>query len=372
MSLPSMILWAFRGAPVILFVCFPGFGLARDATSPLEIKQATAELKKFGLVVQGGTLMTDSDAELRRRLSDEKKLKKEVAQKRRSLDAMMDSQKEWDVTYRERVQQHRDVNARIPQASSGRDHNQLVVMLNELQHQLRQLGDARVKLDQQMELGRAAFSQSRDKYIGNVLAARKAVEAAEQKWRELPQRDDVRRALDRYNGLTGKRMELVAPKSLAMQIRALEKLEKLVLTDSIELRRDGGTFSVDVVVNGDKSMPMVVDSGASLVCLTYRDALAAKLDLQSATEVTLSIADGSRVKAQRIVIPTLRVGKFEAKDVEAAVLPAELPNAPALLGMSYLRNFQVSLDSDAARLQMTHLETAAATSPMGSRTRGGK
>jgi aspartyl protease family protein len=98
---------------------------------------------------------------------------------------------------------------------------------------------------------------------------------------------------------------------------------------------------------------MVLDSGAGVISLPFKTA--ATLGLTPTAydpDVTLVLADGRQVTAKRIIIPTVRVGKFEASQVEAAVLPPELTQAEPLLGMSFLKNFQFKVDSNQQVLTM--------------------
>ncbi len=349
----------------VLAACVVGFSVLLPiagfaAEKDPGLAEATAELKRLGLAVQARSLVTREEQELRRRLATEKKLRKETDLRRKTLDELLEKDSLQQSTYTQLRLQHRQLNARLAQARNVNENNQLVAAMNELGHQVEQLSEARQHLSGQIQTRRAEYAEKRDEYISNILEAREAATAAEAAWKALPARDEVKAAVEKYNEFTDRPIALAPSRTLATQIRLLSRLEKTVLADAIPLKRDGGgTFQVDVVVNNQRSMAMVVDSGASLVCLPYEDAVAAKLDLESTAEpIILMIADGTQVKANRIVIPTLRVGQFAAEKVEAAVLPPEMANAPALLGMSFLRNFQVSIDSDSATLKMSQLKDA--------------
>jgi predicted aspartyl protease len=52
------------------------------------------------------------------------------------------------------------------------------------------------------------------------------------------------------------------------------------------------------------------------------------------------------------------VGRFEVDSVECAVMPPNLPNAAAILGMSFLRHFSFKIDSDTGLLTMSKVEGA--------------
>src|SRR5207302_11505268 len=109
----------------------------------------------------------------------------------------------------------------------------------------------------------------------------------------------------------------------------------------IDLRDDGSkTLLVSVSFNGKFVKELYVDSGASTISLPDKMARDVGLNPDSVTEeVTMVLADGRRVRAKRLTIPRVCVGNFELKNVECVVLPASLPEAPPLLGMSFLGQF---------------------------------
>ena len=56
-------------------------------------------------------------------------------------------------------------------------------------------------------------------------------------------------------------------------------------------------------------------------------------------------------------IKELRVGKVIVKDVECGVMPEGFSKGHPALGQSFLRNFNYRIDSDAATLTMTKIDT---------------
>ena len=134
-----------------------------------------------------------------------------------------------------------------------------------------------------------------------------------------------------------------------------------VLSESIKLRREGKTYYVDVVVAGKPPREFVVDSGANTVSLPWR--LAGELSLTpgaAAPKVRCSLADGREVDAHRVVAKNMRVGKFAAENVDCLVMPAELDDAPPLLGMSFLGNYSFRIDPQAATMTLTKVEVPGA------------
>src|SRR5690606_38553418 len=107
------------------------------------------------------------------------------------------------------------------------------------------------------------------------------------------------------------------------------------------------------------SQEMVVDSGASLICLPM--SVATKLGVTPTEEdpvVTLVMADGREIQGRLIKLAEVRVGQFTVHDVEAAVLGEDATRAEPLLGMSFLGNFKFELDAKAGTLNMVDIEGA--------------
>jgi clan AA aspartic protease (TIGR02281 family) len=143
-----------------------------------------------------------------------------------------------------------------------------------------------------------------------------------------------------------------------------------VLTERVNLRKEGGIFWVDVTFNGKVTKAMAWDTGASDVVLPAD--LAASIGLRPGKDdpvVQCHVADGSVVEARQMTIASVRVGKFTVKDVSCVVMPAEKANVPPLLGQSFQRNFTFKFNADAAQLTLSRVETPEATKPA-PRTKG--
>lgn len=99
-------------------------------------------------------------------------------------------------------------------------------------------------------------------------------------------------------------------------------------------RRVGGHFGVFAAVN-DTEVPMMIDTGASIVTLTAEDARAAGLDPRDLRySVPVATANGT-ARAAPVVLDSLTVGSIERRRVPALVAqPGMLENS--LLGMSFL------------------------------------
>jgi len=104
---------------------------------------------------------------------------------------------------------------------------------------------------------------------------------------------------------------------------------------TIEVARGrSGEFALKAKING-AAAPMVVDTGATSVVLTYETAKAAGLPLEMLSyDVDLETA-GGRTKAARLTLDRLAIGKLVERSVPALVLPHGQMKTN-LLGMSFL------------------------------------
>lgn len=128
---------------------------------------------------------------------------------------------------------------------------------------------------------------------------------------------------------------------------ALAKLEKTLKKDSISIAESSGNLIAEVRINGKLNAVMIVDTGASVVTITRAAALKlglGKVDKRDKIEVTL--ADGNAIKAEAVILSAVEVGESKAQNVLAAIM--DKPPAPGidgLLGLSFLENFGVKVDS---------------------------
>ena len=99
-------------------------------------------------------------------------------------------------------------------------------------------------------------------------------------------------------------------------------------------RRNGNEFAVKAKINNVHA-PMVVDTGATSVTLTWETAKAIGLPLEMLTyDVDVETASG-RTRAARLTLDKLAVGDVVERSVPALVVPrGQLKNN--LLGMSFL------------------------------------
>ena len=111
---------------------------------------------------------------------------------------------------------------------------------------------------------------------------------------------------------------------------------------SVELAAGSfGHFFADAEVNG-RSVHVVVDTGASMVALTYDDARRAGLSPRDADFTGRSTTANGIARFAPIMIDRLSIGDIEVRDVEAAVME-DGKLETTLLGMSFLRKLNVNM-----------------------------
>ncbi|KIZ47670.1 MULTISPECIES: TIGR02281 family clan AA aspartic protease [Rhodopseudomonas] len=121
-------------------------------------------------------------------------------------------------------------------------------------------------------------------------------------------------------------------------------------TRSVQIPRGhGGEFALRAKING-VSAPMVIDTGATSVVLTYETAMAAGLPLELLKfDVAVETA-GGRTHAAKLSLDSLAIGRLVERSVPALVVPRGQMKTN-LLGMSFLDRLE-SWEVRADRLRL--------------------
>ncbi|MCP5350988.1 MAG: TIGR02281 family clan AA aspartic protease [Oceanospirillaceae bacterium] len=121
-------------------------------------------------------------------------------------------------------------------------------------------------------------------------------------------------------------------------------------TQKVTLLRDqSGHYFASVGVNGQTPMQMVVDTGATTLALSGRDA--ARLGISYINNKTHRTGTASGVSlAYDVVLDSVRIGEIELHNVQASVLDGDFPTIP-LLGMSFLRQLRMHEEAGALVLE---------------------
>jgi hypothetical protein len=138
------------------------------------------------------------------------------------------------------------------------------------------------------------------------------------------------------------------------------------LAGEIGLGSRGVLYTVSVIINRSIKTNFILDSGASSVVLPddvfqilIRSGTVSQNDVLGSTTVTL--ADGSTRRLQRLTLRELRLGNHRVENVVAVVSPH---NGDALLGQTFLSRFgSVSIDNQRRVLVLSEGGPASAVQP---------
>jgi clan AA aspartic protease (TIGR02281 family) len=98
---------------------------------------------------------------------------------------------------------------------------------------------------------------------------------------------------------------------------------------------------------------LIVDTGATYTSISKEMAETLGLDMVNCPKVTITTANG-RIEVPKVTIETLNVNGLEAHNVEATVIPVHPGSSfSGLLGLSFLKQFIVTIDVQAGSLTFT-------------------
>jgi aspartyl protease family protein len=252
---------------------------------------------------------------------------------------------------------YRELSAELPSEQANSDaYNQTIGQINDLRDQMLQA----VKQARDLRTQEATLPDPRDAYIEALMELSDSMEAGMAKYQALAADPDVKTALTTINSTARVKVRLGPSGDFAEELPLIRQQRATVNSEAIKFHSEGGTPQVDVALDGTVTVPMILDSGASLVSLSWD--VAQKLGMTPGPDdpkVKFLIADGSVVQASIMHIKSVRLGQFEAKDVLCSVAPQSAKQIPNLLGDSYLRNFVYRMDLDAGVVHMSQLAPKA-------------
>jgi clan AA aspartic protease (TIGR02281 family) len=122
---------------------------------------------------------------------------------------------------------------------------------------------------------------------------------------------------------------------------------------SIPIEKNGQIVVIEALLNGKKSAKFVVDTGASYTLISY--AVAKDLDLvvgQNPRTMQFQTANGM-IQAPLANLDSITVGGMEIKNITAAIHDAVPdPKVAGLLGLNFLSNFKMDIDTEKGLLNL--------------------
>jgi aspartyl protease family protein len=318
---------------------------------------AAALLDEKGLRRETTTWVLQSESDLNRALRDIRSLDRKVKSARKDSVRMAKNLKDLDREIEKLTRRRRAIGDQLPGlAGDPRRHNQAVAKLNQIGVRLTELYEYKANSDEPAKVAQTLTAAGQG-YIQHLLNTRRVVDEAIQRYTQLAADQQVGDALSELGRADGRTYTLGPSQRFLKNLQHFERLESVIQTDRITMRRHAGTWWVPVVFNREITRELLFDSGASTVSLPAR--IAAEIGIMPSvddTRIRVSLADGSVVEAASMTIPFMRVGLFEATDVRCIVLPPEFPDAPALLGGSFINRFGYTIDTGDGTLTLHRIE----------------
>ena len=249
------------------------------------------------------------------------------------------------------------LNAQLTNVTSVAANNRLVAAINTLDGQIDLATEKLSAYDKQISAARAEVNRSRESYVESIIECRRLANKLSAAYEQGSKNEDLKKQIDKLTAEAGEPLTFSSSGSFRSSLKRLISYEERIKSNSVPLRVEGRSFYASVVINGKHTEEMVVDSGATLISIPHKVAERMGLRPQRGDEqIQLVLADGSLISARKSKLQSIRVGTQEVQNVECAILGPEATNAEALLGMSFLGEFQFSIDSAGSTLELTRIE----------------
>jgi aspartyl protease family protein len=326
-------------------------------------------LKARGLKRVGSTFVLASETEVQKKTGELKALSNQLAQvannqagveqQGQDAKAMVRAMSQRRIELRQQMSEFDEYVRKFGSAplAAIEQRRQAVSEYNDLADRINFLQNGQANDPKLQEELLAEVSKRRERYIQAVLDLRQLVDAATKSYAELAGDATVKDALDSVGRTSKVKLKLGPSAQFTSNVKLLERVERSVITDAVDLRKQGGVFWVNATFNGKVVKPMVFDTGASLTTIPAK--LAAEIGLKPSDSdpiVRCETADGTVVEARRVTIPTLRVGRFVVNSVDCAVMPATKGDIPPLLGQSFHRHFTYKFTPESGHLVMSRVQ----------------
>ncbi|HBJ34051.1 MAG TPA: TIGR02281 family clan AA aspartic protease [Planctomycetaceae bacterium] len=307
-----------------------------------------------GLKRSGKTVVSLGAADINREIGN-------LAKSRRTVKQLADARKTTEVQLKFASDQFRlidaqngELNLRVVQAAADVIANsRLIGLINANNAKLREFDEQRTALRQKLAADRKALIDAEMTYVDAVVSIRSKLTDLQMQLETSLQSADLQVAMKVYhaNFQTAETIDLA--ELIGLIDRRIKQVEKEVFLETITLETNpSGALYVNVTV-GQTTVPMVLDSGASMVILPSETATKLGVAIPpSAQAIRLVLADGRTIAASGVVIPKMRVGLFEVENVDAAVLEPDAVGSEPLLGMTFLGNFKFEVDGPGKTLKL--------------------
>jgi aspartyl protease family protein len=328
---------------------------AKGGTIPAQAKET---LEDAGFKVTTGGVSLPEEVDLGKAVRESARQKKAMMAADRDVYAAQRELNNLREQMNELKAQMTTLSAELANVTDAVSNNRIVGALRATEGQIDQLVEQSKQSTDRLKEARKKANEIRESYIQDVLSMRAKADEIAQKWDKTAADSAVQEALDKMNAALGTKFVLKPSSSFAANIKQLKTMEEAVSSEAIKLENERNSLWVNVTVNGKHSQRMIVDSGAN--CISLPDKMIKDMGIEigsSGVPVRVSLADGREVPATLIKLASVRVGKFTVEDVECCVLGREAPDAPPLLGMSFLGQFKFEVDAQQAELKLVKVDS---------------
>jgi clan AA aspartic protease (TIGR02281 family) len=327
--------------------------LARELAA--QSKPAEATLAAKGLTKVGQTYVVANDLNLRDGL-------RALRHGKRELEIALSKRSQLEKKIGIATSAYADDAARIPQLqrnlaqASGvpLKYDQIVGQLNVLKAEM---NEAMAFAEQcRAELKKLSETDPREAYVAATLDLSESMESAVHQYEVLAADPEVQRALDRVNAETRAKVKLGPSEEFTRELQFVRHERATINSAAIKFNNENGVPEVTVVLNGNQTVRMILDSGASLVCISWE--LAQQLGMNPGPNDQknhATLADGRTVETTLMTLKSVRLGPFTAENVLCSVASREEKGTENLLGGSFLRNFVYRMDLAAGVVHMSQL-----------------
>lgn len=332
----------------------------KPQTAPPSFDSPEKFLAGKGLRKHGDYWTVPEEADLGKRLATAKKLWRGVFAAQRSVEKAQETVAQGNAVMLGYVQTMGQLGAQLKVTRTIADNNRIVGAMDELKshtviaaRQLKQLEQAR---DQTL----AAALQESSEFEEHLIESRRLYDKVKNGYQVHSTDAAVAEAIRRFDQTSDKTHRL-GPRTRFVSLgKQLEGLESKVFSEAIPLRRgDGQLWYVSVMFNGRHAKEMAIDTGASVIAMSWATAQGLRLTPGAdAPTIYAQMADGSIVPCRKVFADKVRVGRFVVEDVECTVMPPGLPGSTPLLGLSFFKNFSFKIDSGKGLLVMSQIDTS--------------
>ncbi len=330
----------------------PPSSTAPAATQPNGEKSADEFLQSLGLTKVGVRYVLDAEVRLPERLREYRKDRYAIEEHERQRTAMESQIEHARSVVKQMYDHYRDLNDQLAASHNTMEHNRLAGQINSLSTQIKEDEEAIAKKEKEL----AQLPDPRDDYVKLVLDLSSQMEEASKRYAELAGDDRVKAAIDRINETARLKVSLGPGTDFIQQMPLIRRQREMISSVAITCVMDGGVPTVEVELNGTVKERMIIDSGASLVTLTWD--VAQRLGLEPGPEdavIKLTDASGRIVKARVTKLKSVRVGQFTVENVICAIQPRGMKNRTCLLGGSFLHNFVYRMDLESGKLYLSQI-----------------